>query len=201
MKKFLSVALALMLVFTLSLSAFAADFEFTSGYPADLDIENFPYMILYRYEGSSGERATLYATKSPLIHVKDNQGKDGLGANYYGKYRWYSYSDGEWSYSTYDCSTGQVLLNNDVITRMSNGTYDYSANYSVNVGDFGVVNDPNFGKAPLAETIQAVTNRVMLEEAMEVTKTMGLLTVSGIGLMALLIGLALFGKRSLISLR
>lgn len=64
-----------------------------------------------------------------------------------------------------------------------------------------VIAGSNFPIPPLAEQVQEVTGAAMLEEAMEVTRTMGLLTVSGIGLMALLIGLALFGKRSLISLR
>lgn len=203
MKKFLSVALALVMVFTLSLSAFASDYEFSEAMP-ELDFESYPYVYMIKYLDFGIERGYLFATPWPLEFVSDDTGGYSLVATGEGTYRYYNYNMppnyGGWSYDFYEGYDGKMLLGK--VNGFKNNTHIEVANYNLNLDGAPFLDgDENFGVTPLTEVVQEVVNQAMALEMAKMEKTMGLLTVCGIGCLALLIGLVLFGKRSLLSLR
>lgn len=202
MKKILSAALVLMLVFSLSISAFAIT----------LDFENFDYPTQVLFGGSLSPLTNWLndSNNYTQMFVRTNDSgvtylhlvQGNLKVDDSGKI--VSYSDGDrmnHAYFQLDVQSWkhvgtQTIVQNHSLANLSQ--LDWSANdiYYIN-GELAVEGDSNF-PLPLADQVQEVTAQAMLEEAMKMTKTMGLLTVFAIGLMALLIGSALFGKRSLL---
>lgn len=183
MKKILVLLLVFVMTFVVTISVSAET-------PPALPDELLPGSSYYGYVVYDGNykyyltNSSLWATSTELsATVRSSEAIS---------FKYYLYTNGEWvrqgSYNDIPkLNLGNILYNSvDVYT--SDGVLALSA-----TPDFF------YPPRPLAEVIQEVTGKTLQEEAVPaVGGTMTILALCGVGLIASLVVLKLFGKRSLI---
>ena len=136
-------------------------------------------------------------TKRPLVMgVKDECYINSMGAllsPVSGQYAWFSVqSSGAWR------DNGYGTLNTTVVANADEKLVWTSHDLKDEDGNVFMEGDLVFQGAPLEVIIQAVTGEQMKVMIPNLVGTMKILVLCGVGLMALLVVLKLFGKRSLI---
>ncbi len=181
MKKFLCLLAVFVLVFSLAVPAFAVDDAESLGIPTPYPIlEDSGYSYAYIVCDSSG-LYSLYLGGSPPSPSTD-------ASFSIGRYERYNLNNGEWVYQS-SSNFGTIL------------DYDQFVWSSVDMILDGVVyfvHDPNFFPIPLWAKVGQVTQGEIPALTQNLGGTMKILALCGVGCLASLVVLKLFGKRSLI---
>lgn len=185
MKRILTLFAVVALVVAMAVPAFADEYVVPS--VKDVwDSETYPYAVVGRND--SGQIWLTMCTSA----FKDVEGE--VVAN--GAYKTYMVgSNNTW--------VAQSTSNGDVFAGLSENLLYSTHDINVRgmVGNLSFPATPDFFNPPppLSEVIQGVTEETLQEKTLpEVNGTMNTLLLCGVGLIALLVVLKLFGKRSLI---
>lgn len=181
MKKILCLLAIAVLIFTLAVPALAVDTGESLGIPSPyslLSSEGYSYAVIM--SDSSGDGYKLYLTDS-LSTSSDTQ---------FGTGRWerYAISDGEWVREK-SSNFGTVLDYSLLVWCSADLIVD---------GVVYITHDPNFFPIPLWEKMAQVTQGEMTGLLQNLGGTLKVLVPCGVGCLASLAALKLFGKRSLI---
>lgn len=146
----------------------------------------YPYGLLYMRNDNI---PSLYFLDNPITTT------DGVDFRFNGgNFVVYNLVDGAWTYER----TGQGAVE---FPDLDSGRI-LKVSHDVNFQGAILMNkDADFFPTPLWEMVEQVTQGAMTEEMPKMGGTMTILVACGVGLMACLVVLSLFGKRSLISLR
>lgn len=197
MKKFLVFFMVAFLLLTCALPTFASDIL-----PIDVDDlgrevpdiyevwdrDKYSYAILW------DDGRHLFLSESRPRYWINPQGFDYIHVAS-GKYQSYENINGLWSESVSGTSGYNLSAYSDGILLV-----DWTSSDILNLdGSVWFAHDPDFFPIPLWTTIQKVTQGKLEEETVPtMASTMNTLVLCGVGLMACLVVLSLFGKRSLI---
>lgn len=196
MKRFLSLGLVLVLALALALPCYATSDTYSYNdvvlpdFP-DFDVysADYPYAIII----SAADGYLFYL----LPHDNVVLYSAGLRFNSSATVRVYELSaDGaSWVYIN-----SQSYTSSQYLAKSSYGSSWVWSNFDIysDSGSLCYEGDLNFHRPPLAEVVQAVTAEGLTEMLPKVAGTMKILALCGVGCLALLVGLRLFGKRSLI---
>ena len=191
MKKFLSLLMTILVMCSLAVTAFASSSADLPSVDDKWDKDNYPYAFMY-YVPSGGEYNVFFSATKP--YIENGQVKiDKVGDSQYTYVRYvYTASNPTlgWRYSDMSTNGFTVHISDFPVIESSVDLYDGNTLYLKADGDFFPY--------PLAEQILAVTSGAMEETMPELGGTMTTLMVCGVGCLALLVVLKLFGKRSLI---
>lgn len=194
MKKFLPILTAALLVFAMAIPCFAygeaTDLPRFRADTADWDSENYPAVLVFR---NADDQYWAYA--SNYIYCYFNEGYIDFESTFTYKF---NETSGLWVKQNNTPSTVTPLYYGDDIEPLYS-SIDIKDVYSSEVVYYAT---PDFftPPVPMAEQIQGVATETLQAETLPaVAGTMTTLTLCGVGLMALLVVLSLFGKRSLIS--
>ena len=191
MKRFLPILMALMICFVSVMPAFAADFTLNDLPDPDVvwvDKDTYPHALIIN-QGSSWY--LILCQDEPYL-------SNGFYVVTSKPYALSPYNDitGEWGSLTVT-SYGYSVAKTDVAAVSSN-VKDPDGNVVFSPEDTGFFLLP----LTLVEQVQGVTEETLLNQTLPAMGgTMKTLVLCGVGLIASLVFLKLFGKRSLISLR
>lgn len=197
MRKIFTLLLSLSLVFVMAVPAFAYDFNgFGDIEPPDYDHETYPYAFFWRV--TTLNDAYFYACSFKVEMEKQSVNNTLIPAG-----------TGDYLYFTYDVDTKEWTSEKKTATEntlwiTTSAGYVRWANYDIYRSDKGDVEandgslwldgDETFMKAPLAEKIQKVAAVKLEELKTEMAGTMKILTVCGVGCLALVISSPLLVK-------
>ena len=193
--------LVIIMTFSMSICAFASTETDTMYTYGDYTFENvnlvesykplkeqgYKYIILQLLPGSY----VFWASKEPFkVHDNGSVYIDGT----YPAYRAFAYTDsGNIAAFTEQGTTS--------FSNVSSGIAWSSHDLTKSSGEVAFEGDPVFYPAPLWEKVLKVVERETETGLPGMLGTMKILVACGVGLMALLVGLKLFGKRSLLFLK
>lgn len=193
MKKFLSILMAMALIFALAIPCFASESE-ELGIPNPSTVwvdSSFPHAFIV-------ESDTSYSLYLIPFAVDGNTSQNLVAP---AGYRRYDLLNGIWTLAVNSGGSGSaVRLSNLVWASYSINAYvdDYDGDGNLDKGVYYTYN-PNFFPNPLYHQVQKVTTETLTKETLPTMGgTIQILILCGVGLMALLVVLSLFGKRSLI---
>lgn len=219
MKKILPILMAVVLVFAMAIPCFAStvtigEHSVPSEYFSasgdmysiqDAANENATVFIVWYEQNNVKYYELIFADNSAVITYIENgyYRFKALSETYIQRFIWNTdgstppYFDFKTS-SNYTSSTSFYGFSDSLDGGILWSSQDI---YNTDTGELVIEGNTNFPPPPpLAEVIQGVTEETIKTETLPaVAGTMSILTLCGVGLMACLVVLSLFGKRSLIS--
>lgn len=195
MKKLFSILSVFVLAFCLTVPVFAYDFG-DGGNLGDITDEmqtyyddGYEYACLLDYGGGA---KYLFLTTAPM---KQNNVNGYVSATESLSYVRYTASGNKWVY----VNKGTLASNQEPTSQRLTVLWS-SYNFKDNTGNLIMSGDPYFfPQVPLAELVLEVTEGELVEVAIpNLVGALKILVPCGVGCLALLAGLKLFGKRSLI---
>lgn len=200
MKKFITLLLVFVMVMSLSVTSYAYDFNgFGDIDPPVYNHDVYPYAMFWR--ATTAVDAYFYAMPFPVMMEKQSVNNTIL-AQGSGTYLVFTYhkDTNMWTAEERTATEGAMITASGSYVRWSN--FDiYRSNkgdVEANNGTLWLDGDENFMAVPLAEIIQGVTEEQLAKTLPALGGTTRILVLCGAGLMASLMVLSLFGKRSLI---
>lgn len=194
MKKFLAVLTTVFTIVCMAVPAFAYTIEEIPSADDFWDKETYPYAILQSVNEIYWE-LWLCSTK-PYIDGNNVEIPDATTGMAYYRYT-LNAETGEWKVNDPSYSSSGIGLSKTYVVDSNFDIYDKSGNVAFEGGGDFFTPPP-----PLAELVLEVTEEELVTVAIpEMVGAMKVLVPCGVGLMALLVGLSLFGKRSLLFLR
>lgn len=185
MKKATALFMAVFMVFAMAVSASAVYTDVPPSEGVLRDKTGYPYSVLM----DGGNQYQVYYSSSPFYVNGDKVKTDG-------SYFVYRSIDGGWAFLS--DSSGGITINKTDVAKSSHDLKNGDGSLFM-AGD---VTGFFFPMTPLAEMVLEVTEEELVTVTIpEMVGAMKVLVPCGVGLMALLVGLSLFGKRSLIFLR
>lgn len=201
MKKVFSILIVFVLAFCLTIPAFAYNVTGSTTSDEILEIMQEKYDEGYKYftaiyKNNDG-RIWLFQSTKPFEQNNVNGYLVATDSLSYVRYTWTGDSS---NYYYIGNSPGTLAANQEPA---STRVVIYGVSYDIydNEGNLVMEGDDNFfPQPPLAELVLEVTEGELVEVTIpNLVGALKILVPCGVGLMALLVGLKLFGKRSLIS--